>query len=103
MVLNLVQPNFCIGPLGGTYCSVDTNNADVYLRTKNDDASGSQAATSYVFNPTASNPIVQGDNIRGLEYLGPRDCTEYVDGLPFFTFESNNIRHIFKNNYLSSF
>ena len=80
--INIIQPNFCIAPLVGTYATVDTNNATAYLRIKNDSGG---TASSYTFNPNIS----QNTDIRDLDYVGPRNLSVTPNGCRFFTTESN--------------
>ena len=78
--------NFCIGPINGTFCSIDTTNPTAILSTKNN--TGGTVGTQYPLNPT----IAQGTTVRSIEYTGPRylNALEIGDGLPFFTLEHDS-------------
>jgi hypothetical protein len=80
--INIVQPNFCIYPLLGTFATVDTTNVNALLLVKN---STGVVTVSYTFNPN----ITQNTNIYYLDYIGPRELSASQSGMLFVTMESN--------------
>lgn len=79
--IRLNQPNFCLGPQVGTFCTIDTTNPQTVLRVKN-------TAGANILDLSLSSNIIN-DNIR-LEYVGPLNLSSMIDGLNFFTFEKVN-------------
>ena len=75
--------NFCIGPQGGTFCSVNTTNVSTILQVKN---SGGSLLHNYSVDPD----LTQGVSIGSIEYPGPRGATGFFDDVPFFTLERNS-------------
>lgn len=76
--IQILHPNFCIGPQTGTICTIDTTNPQTVMRVKS-------TAGSTVIDLSLSSNIINS-NIR-LEYAGPRNISELKDNLTFFTFE----------------
>lgn len=79
--ITLQQANFCLGPQSGTICTIDSTNVNAVLRVKN-------TAGATIKDYSLSSNIV--GSVVGLEYVGPRNLTNMVDGLIFFTFEKVN-------------
>lgn len=79
--IQIIQPNFCLGPQTGTICTIDTTNPQTVLRVK--DTGGSS-----IIDLSLSSNILN-DNVR-LEYVGPNNLSSVVDDLTFFTFEKVN-------------
>jgi len=71
-------PNFCFGPIAGTFCSINQDSATTILRIKN------SAGTTLVDYQLSSNII---NELIHVEYVGPSDITEIMDSLTFFTVE----------------
>lgn len=86
----VLEPNFCIGPQAGTYCSVDTAGLEPFVRIKNN--SGSLIA-SYSFYPLHTikedgfGQVIHGV-IKSIKYIGPINQASYYSGLTFYTLES---------------
>lgn len=88
--IEISHSNFCVGPLAGTYCTVDTSDPlGARLIVKND--SGIPQSI-FAFSPDS---ILHTDNmsgnanyrqVLGLEYTGPKDA-DYVTNMSFYTFE----------------
>lgn len=76
--IQLTYPNFCMGPVPGTICTVNTSNPTTVLRIKN---TAGAIVDEYSFSSNIVNPV------EGLEYVGPAQITEIIDGLSFFTLE----------------
>ena len=75
--------NFCIGPQGGTFCSINTTNVSTTLQVKN-------STGTLLHNYSVDPDLVQDVSIRSIEYLGPRNTNGFFDGAPFFTLEHNS-------------
>ncbi len=71
-------PNFCLGPQDGTFCSINQDDATTIMRIKNE--TGGLIA-DYSLSSNIINELIH------LEYVGPSDITEVMDGLTFFTVE----------------
>lgn len=71
-------PNFCLGPIAGTFCSINQDDATTILRIKT-------SAGSLVADYSLSSNIV--NDLIHLEYTGPSDITAVMDELTFFTVE----------------
>lgn len=71
-------PNFCFGPVAGTFCSVNQDDATTIMRIKT-------SAGSLVVDYTLSSNII--NELIHLEYVGPSDVTALMDGMTFFTVE----------------
>lgn len=76
--IQLSYPNFCLGPVPGTICTVNTSNPTSVLRIKN---TAGAIVDEYSFSANIVN------DIEGLEYVGPQQITSIIDGLSFFTLE----------------
>lgn len=76
--VNFKYPVFCIGPQDGTFCSINQDNAATILEIKN-------AAGGLIANYTFSSSILS--EVKGLEYVGPINLTDLIDGLTFFVLE----------------
>ena len=79
--INIQYPNFCLGPQLGTICTIDTTNLTTVLRIKN-------MAGGLIVDYTLSSNII--NELVGVEYVGPSDLSEIIDGLTFFTVEKIN-------------
>jgi len=75
--------NFCIGPQGGTFCSIDTTNVATTLQVKN-------STGSLLHNYSVNPDYAQSLSIGSIEYPGPRGATGFFDDVPFFTLEHNS-------------
>jgi len=71
-------PNFCLGPIAGTFCSINQDSATTILRIK---TSAGSLITDYSLSSNIVNELVH------LEYAGPSSTTAIMDGLTFFTVE----------------
>ena len=81
-------PNFCFGPIAGTFCSINQDSATTILRIKN---SAGTTLADYTLSSNIINELIH------LEYVGPSDITEIMDSLTFFTVEKvNSTRCIIK-------
>ena len=76
--VNFKYPNFCLGPQDGTFCSINQDDATTIMRIKNE--TGGLIA-DYSLSSNIINELIH------LEYVGPSDITEVMDGLTFFTVE----------------
>jgi hypothetical protein len=76
--IQIAYPNFCIGPQAGTFCTIDTSSLPTRLTIKT-------AGGSVVRNFTLSSNILT--TVVALEYVGPRNVSEFYKGLTFFTTE----------------
>ncbi|RKX67073.1 MAG: hypothetical protein DRP42_01495 [Tenericutes bacterium] len=79
--IQISQPNFCRGPLAGTFCTLSTGTGTSVLQIVN--ATGG-AVASYVLGSNIVNTLL------ALEYVGPVSLINMVDGLTFFTLERMN-------------
>lgn len=79
--IDVLEPNFCIGPQAGTYCSVDMAGAEPFARIKN---SSGALINSYSFFPLHT---IEG-SIKAIKYIGPLNQASYYSGLTFYTLES---------------
>jgi len=97
--INLNNPNFCIGPQAGTYCSIDNDVDPVVMHVKNELGnlirtysffpSGVLEPGPYTYS-SASLPGPDGyiyNEFVKLKYVGPRDQSMYFDGAVFYTLE----------------
>ncbi len=80
--IRVVQSNFCIAPLVGTFASIDTTQAVARLVFKN---TSGDTTVSYTFNPN----IPQNTTMYYLDYIGPRNQDSVENGMVFVTMESN--------------
>jgi len=71
-------PNFCFGPIAGTFCSVNQDSATTILRIKN---SAGTTLADYSLSSNIINELIH------VEYVGPEDITEIMDSVTFFTVE----------------
>lgn len=76
--INLSYPNFCLGPIPGTFCTVNQDNPTTVLRVKN---STGGLVDEYSFSSNMVNTV------EGLEYVGPSNLSGFIDELTFFTLE----------------
>ncbi len=81
--IEVTEPNFCIGPQAGTYCSVDTSGAEAYMRVKNNTGN---VITSYTFYP--SDTLELNGAVKALKYVGPINQASFYSGLTFYTLEN---------------
>lgn len=79
--LNISYPNFCIGPMVGTFASVDQSSVTTVLRIKN-------VSGAIIGDYTLSSNII--DELVMLEYCGPLNTTSVIDNATFFTLEKIN-------------
>jgi len=79
--VQFVQPNFCLGPQSGTICTIDSTSVNTVMRVKN-------TAGATIKDYSLSSNIV--GSVIGLEYVGPHNLTNMIDGVSFFTFERVN-------------
>ena len=98
--IEIDNPNFCIGPQAGTYCTVDNTTSPVVMYVKNDSGT---LIRSYIFYP--QDTLHTGpklDSYYGIlpdpstytyhdfltiQYVGPYDQASYYDGAVFYTLE----------------
>lgn len=76
--VHFTYPNFCFGPIAGTFCSINQDSATTILRIKN-------SAGTLLADYSLSSNIV--DELLHVEYVGPSDITEIMDSVTFFTVE----------------
>ncbi len=93
------NPNFCIGPQTGTYCSVDSDNDPVVMHVRND--SGGLIRTYGFYEPgiletgpyeyEADTPLSSTgyfyNEFVTIKYIGPQDQDSYFNGAVFYTLE----------------
>jgi hypothetical protein len=79
--IQLTYPNFCLGPVPGTICTVNTSDVSTVLRIKN---TAGAIVDEYSFSANIVN------SVEGLEYIGPPQIASIIDGLTFFTLERVN-------------
>ena len=75
--------NFCRGPQGGTFCSIDTTNVSTTIQVKN-------SSGSLIHNYSVDPDLPQNISIRSIEYPGPRGTNGFFEGAQFFTLEHNS-------------
>lgn len=75
--------NFCRGPQGGTFCSINTTNVATTIQVKN-------SSGSLLHNYSVDPDLTQGISIRSIEYPGPRGAAGFFGDAPFFTLERNS-------------
>ena len=78
--VNLTYPNFCLTGQAGTFGSINTADTDTRLRIKN-------TAGGLISDYTLSSNIVSNNILVAVEYCGPINLTEMIDGVTFFTVE----------------
>jgi len=76
--IHLKYSNFCLGPRATTFCSINQDDATTILRIKN---STGGLLGDYFLSSNIINELIH------LEYVGPSNLTEEIDGLTFFTIE----------------
>ena len=76
--IHLSWPNFCFGPRANTFCSINQDDATTIMRIKN---STGGLLGDYYLSSNIINELIH------LEYVGPSNLTEEIDGLTFFTVE----------------
>ena len=76
--IHLKYPNFCFGPRADTFCSINQDDATTIMRIKN---STGGLLGDYYLSSNIINELIH------LEYVGPSNLTEEIDGLTFFTVE----------------
>ncbi len=90
--IRATEPNFCIGPQTGTYCTIDTSFLIPVLRVKNTDG---DLIRDYQLSPpdVISTPagVYPYNNVLGLKYIGPKDLSGFYTGAIFFTFERTTV------------
>lgn len=79
--INILSSNFCIGPVAGTFCTIDTTNPSTVLSIKN--STGGTFA-DYTLSSNIINTLV------GIEYVGPTNMSYICSGVTFFTVEYIN-------------
>ena len=80
--IQITNKNFCIAPLVGTFGTINTINAETVLQFVND-SGGSMG--SYELSEYYAHDL----NIDSLEYIGPRNLSTLVTGLPFVSMLNN--------------
>jgi len=70
-------PNFCFGPIAGTFCSINQDSATTILRIKT-------SAGSLIADYSLSSNII--NELLHVEYVGPSDITEIMDSVTFLVF-----------------
>ena len=78
--VNLSYPNFTLTSQAGTFGSINTSAATTIFRIKN-------TAGGLVSDYTLSANIHPDNEVIGVEYCGPKNLTEVIDGSTFFTVE----------------
>jgi len=76
--IHFKYPNFCLGPISETFCSINQDDATTIMRIKN---STGGLLGDYSLSSNIVNELIH------LEYVGPSGLTELMDGLTFFTVE----------------
>lgn len=76
--IQLDYPNFCLGPVIGTFCSINRSAVTTIMELKNETGG---IINSYVLSSNITNPVLS------LEYVGPQNISSMIDGLTFFTLE----------------
>lgn len=76
--IQIDNPNFCLGPIAGTFCSVDTSTVSTIVQMKN--STGALLNELFLSSNTVNEFI-------GMEYVGPKHLNDIYDNLPFFTLE----------------
>jgi len=76
--IQVKTPNFCLSPIDGSFCNINTENPTTVLDVKN---KGGALITSFSFSFN-----IVGD-IKALEYVGPIRSYKFINGLVFFTLE----------------
>ena len=81
--INLSYPNFTLTPQAGTFGTINTDEATTRLRIKN-------TSGGLISDFTLSANIHPDNELIGIEYCGPLNLTEIIDGVTFFTVERVN-------------
>ena len=81
--INLSYPNFTLTPQAGTFGTVNTDEPTTILRIKN-------SAGGLISDYTLSSNIHPDNDLIGIEYCGPLNLSEIIDGVTFFTVERVN-------------
>ena len=76
--VNFKYSNFCLGPIAGTFCSINQDDATTIMRIR---SSTGDLLGDYSLSSNIINELIH------LEYVGPSGLTEVMDGLTFFTVE----------------
>jgi len=76
--IQVKTPNFCLSPIDGSFCNINTENPTTVLDVKN---KGGALITSFTFSFN-----IVGE-IKALEYVGPARSYKFIDGLLFYTLE----------------
>jgi len=76
--IQVKTPNFCLSPIDGSFCNINTENPTTVLDVKN---KGGALITSFSFSFN-----IIGD-IRAIEYVGPIRSYKFINDLVFFTLE----------------
>lgn len=89
--IQIQNPNFCIGPQIGTYCSVNTQSSPVSMQVKNN--SGTLIRT-YFFSPSnilKTSPYLPSDyQFISIQYIGKHNNNSFYNGAVFYTLELSN-------------
>jgi hypothetical protein len=108
--IRLNNPNFCIGPQTGTFCSVDSDNDPVVMHVRNTNGElirtygfyppGVLESGPYTYDPA---PTLNSDGyfyneFVAIKYVGPKDQNSYFNGAVFYTLEkrAKTIRDFYK-------
>jgi len=78
--VNLQYSNFTLTAQAGTFGSINTSEADTRMRIKN-------TAGGLIADYTLSSNIHPDNTLVGIEYCGPLNLTEMIDGVTFITVE----------------
>ena len=76
--IQIKYPNFCFGPIDGTFCTINQDVATTIMRIKT-------SAGGFIADYTLSSNII--NELIMLEYVGPEDLNEIMDSVTFFTVE----------------
>lgn len=76
--INIKTPNFCLSPIEGSFCNINTQNPTTTLDVKN---TGGALITSFTLSNNMVNPPT------ALEYIGPANSYKFIDDLEFITLE----------------
>lgn len=76
--IKIKTPNFCLSPIEGSFCNINTQNPTTVLDVKN---LGGALIASFTLSNNLVNPPM------ALEYVGPANSYKFIDDLEFITLE----------------
>ena len=88
--IKIPHSNFCIGPQGGTFCTIDTAGTTAFMRVKNSSGDLIRSYDTYpssILHPDSHSSTYPYNRVVDFKYVGPVNQASYYDDLTYFTLE----------------